>query len=747
MNDMQSLSAFFARPETSTLDTCDQEPIHLSGLIQRGCALLVLDPDTNVITGASENAGKLLGVKTEALISTPLADINQDLAEEIAGFSEDTQILHEVLDFETSLGGVQYDAISHAHAGRRMIEFVPNTSPSPSAVRAKMRNCSKSCARVMRAEDFEEAMQIVVAAARQITGFSRVKIYRFLLDWSGHTIAESRNDAMPSYLGLHFPDTDIPRQVRQIMKIVPYRAIGDVSDETIGIRTAAGASDALDLTWSVIRSVSPMHTAYLRNMGVEATFSCSLMHHGELWGLIAAHNDEPGFVPFDSWNLLHELGTSLMLRYDQQQRVDTADKISGLRRIENRFAAALRQSGDVESVIETLVPILQEFLGADGFAFQYGNTLHTSGHTPPREFIPQMIQWAMRQRETSDQFQTTSLHKEWAPAKDYIDTACGVLIQPIVVHRVCQLIWFRGPITRTVQWAGREAAEGRPKSDGTTGTLGPRQSFDKWLQEHCDESAPWRPSELESAREIFKEFLDIIAAQLLLKEENASLRQFAASAAHDLKAPLRGISMALDIMSEENFDEDVVKQTHAIAQNSANRLSDLTSGLLELAVIREQEHHFASADLGRIAADVREMLSAQVQETGAEITIGALPTLLVNERLMLRLFLNLFGNALKYRDPGRTPRIDISATELPDGAIALAVADNGLGIPAEFAERIFQPMQRLQPQDEVEGSGLGLTICKRIVDVHGGSIHLDADYQGGARFVVSLPEQKSQGAG
>lgn len=733
-----TLSNFFESVPMGSLGHCARERIHLSGAIQGDGALIVLEPGSQKIVGLSENLDAFLACTPKDLLGAPLAALAPEIAEEILGLSEEQQVLHEVLEFSFSRGETQYDIVTHLHDGRRLIEFLPNHAPAAKAVRTNMRLCSKSCAQILHAEDFEEALDIAAAAARKITGYARAKIYRFLSDWSGEVLAESCAEGVPSYKGLHFPASDIPKQVREMMMIVPYRAIGSAQDETVSILTATEDNRELDLTWSVNRSVSRMHTAYLRNMGINATFSCSLIHKGRLWGMIALHHTEEGIIPFDSWSLLQEIGTALMLRLDQSERTAIANKITELRQIENRFASALRKNGKVEEVISTLVPVLQNFLRSDGFAFQYGSTLYTSGETPPRDFIPKLIQWGIKRRETYDQYQTTALHRDWAPALEHIETACGVLIQPIVTHRVCQLIWFRKPISRSVHWAGKPGKEPLPEAADMPGVLGPRRSFETWIQEHRDESVPWLPSELESAREIFKEFLDIIAAQLLLQEENRSLRRFAASAAHDLKAPLRGISMALDIMQEERFDEEIVRETHAIAAGSARRLKELTSGLLELAVLREQKHEFSEVNLSAIAEEIGSMLSLQLTEARGRLEIGSLPTAMANERLILRLFLNLIGNAIKYRDPDKPLHIRMDLWADDETCIELAIADTGLGIAAEDREKIFMPMQRLHSHDEIEGSGLGLTICEQILEIHGGKIRLDPDYTDGARFIISM---------
>ncbi|CAN0606626.1 unnamed protein product, partial [Ectocarpus sp. 12 AP-2014] len=164
--------------------------------------------------------------------------------------------------------------------------------------------------------------------------------------------------------------------------------------------------------------------------------------------------------------------------------------------------------------------------------------------------------------------------------------------------------------------------------------LTPRGSFDLWVQEHRDEAMPWQEADLDSAREVFTEFLDILAAHLLLKEENSYLRQFAASAVHDIKAPLRGISAALDIMREENFDVSVVKQTHSMAQSSARRLMDLSNGLLDLAAVEECQRSFEPTSLQTVIKDACKMLEHDIAKADANIdflvqkTISANPPLL-----------------------------------------------------------------------------------------------------------------------
>ena len=734
MGNSNSLSGFFDKTDPATLEDCDREQIHLTGQIQNVGALLVVEPDTGKILGASANLAEILGFDPNRLLHSNLSDLSADLSAQFIATTDTSKTTqHEFLDCHFEHLGTHYDVITHHHAGRGIIEFVPNDDPKAQLARKRMRFCSNACTRIMQSQSWDEALQTGTDAVSEIVGFSRSMIMQFQEDNAGEIVAETLTGELPSYLGLCFPEFDIPKQAREMFKFVRCRAVGTVRDEdSIPVHVAPGVEGELDLTWSVLRSVSTMHNEYLRNMGTEATFVCSLQSKGELWGLISLHNHTPSFVPFDSWSLVSEVGSALMLRFAQEQNEESAGMILKLRQIESSFASKLRREGDVETVLSKLVPALQGFLGADGFAFQHGSNVHVAGRTPPKEFIRELIARATKNFGEGDQYYTNALSQDWPEAAEHIDTACGVLVQPLKMHRVCQLVWFRGPVTKTIKWAGRLDAA-KPRG------LGPRKSFEIWEEERKDKSAPWREAELLSAREIFQEFLDIIAGQVLLKEENTNLRKFNSTAAHDLKAPIRSISMALNWMREDGFSAEAIKETHALAERSTRRTSDLLDKLIEIAVIDDQSHAFEQVDLARIISDIQDMLAPQLLDAGATVDVGPMLSVQGNDHLLMRLFLNLMSNSLKYRDKKRPLEMAISCTAKAKGMVEFVVSDNGMGIPAEMADRIFLPLERMVSKDEIEGTGLGLTICTRIVSIHNGTIKLDTTHQKGARFVIQLP--------
>jgi chemotaxis family two-component system sensor kinase Cph1 len=288
-----------------------------------------------------------------------------------------------------------------------------------------------------------------------------------------------------------------------------------------------------------------------------------------------------------------------------------------------------------------------------------------------------------------------------------------------------------------VKWAGRPADVAAKE---TQDVLTRRNSFDTWVQEHNDQSAPWKRDELQCAREIFSEFLDIVTAQLLLKQENVELREFAARAAHDLKAPLRGIKHALDWMSEDDLEPDSVREKHAIAKRSSARVTALADSILELAVVESLPLKVKPVKLDQVVGDVKDLLFMQLQEHGATITHTPLPILNCDQSTVLRIFMNLTLNALTFRKPDVPPVIHVNSTVLGNGETQLSFSDNGIGIAQKFADRVFRPLVRLHSKDQIEGTGLGLAICDRIMDRHGGIIRLDTTYSEGARFQIIFPK-------
>ena len=741
--EVESLDHFFYKSQNTTLTNCDLEPIHLIGSIQDEGAIIILNPGDMQVVAYSGNLASHLELDLPEHTDFPLATILPDIAKELSAMSEGFKpTRHYPLISVHETGRDNFQCVFHQHRGLGYLEFIPDAGLSAVRYREKLRILRRYCTQIIKADSFEEALQLAAEAGREITEFARVKIYQFQPDWAGKVIAEAKAEHVDSYLGLFFPDTDIPKQARFLMQLVPYRSIANVHDKVSKIYPAnrTKIKKPSDLSWSLLRSSSTVHTAYLRNMGVAASFSASLIDRGELWGLIACHHDQPALIPFDLWGAMQDLATTLMAKLEQERAKEKSMMINRLRDVEESVAAVIKSKRDIEESIVEILPKLRDFLRADGFAFQYGTTLSTAGKVPPDHFIHELLEWAITQTSGTETYITQFLQKEWPEASQYMDTACGVLIEPVSLYRVCHLIWFRGPITKTTTWAGNPKEKVmRPESDGTE-TLLPRNSFSRWEEQHKDQSEPWNEAEISSAREILKNMLDILASQLQLTHSNEKLETFTYAAAHDLKTPLRHIRFVLDTIRELKTPEDVAAMEDLIniALQSSVRLQDLIDGMLKYVVMTNDDLKHSTVALDDVIKDVQGLLSHEIDETGTSVEVGKMPTLNADRDLMNTLFLNVIGNSIKYRSTERTARIVLQSNEVP-GFVNITVTDNGQGIPEKYASKIFEPLQRLVSDDENSGNGLGLAICQKIMELHAGKISLDTSYSGqGARILLQF---------
>jgi len=229
-----------------------------------------------------------------------------------------------------------------------------------------------------------------------------------------------------------------------------------------------------------------------------------------------------------------------------------------------------------------------------------------------------------------------------------------------------------------------------------------------------------------------------------LARSNEELTQFAYVASHDLQEPLRMVDSYLGLIEHRyrgklDADADIFI---GYAVDGARRMKRLIDDLLGYSRVNDRAFELRQVDCGEAVAAVLDMLADQAAATGAEIDVGPLPVIEADQSQVERLFANLVGNALKFRGE-QAPRIAVSARRV-GAKWEFAVSDNGIGIEPEFREKVFDIFTRLHNRDHYQGSGIGLAVCKRIVELHGGSIRADPAPGGGSTFRFALPERQEK---
>jgi light-regulated signal transduction histidine kinase (bacteriophytochrome) len=745
----------FLQPgEPIDLDNCAREPIHLAGAVQGHGAVLVARISDRVVTQMSANAAELLGLATGELIGRSLDDlVGVDAADRLefaAAQRGGPRVRPDLVEF----AGRPFDTHAFAPApGLIGIDLEPAEPVVPDAL-AVIARVSRWSAYLQEQQSIEGLLQEAAAALRELTGFSRAWAYRFEADGHGVIVAEDSAPGLESYLGLHFPESDIPEQARRLYLANGARVIGDTdaTDAPLVPLENPETRAWTDLSGSGLRAVSPIHIRYLRNMGVRSSLSVPIVVDGQLWGLLSAHAyAAPVRVSIRARAECEMLGAITSMQLGAVAELSRARDSLVLREMAGRINDQLASH---DSFVEGLTADPDALLGlcrATGAIVAIGGEVATVGAVPPERDVELLL--ATLAGQTDDLLVTERLIDRAPHLDRLVASASGIIAFPLSRSRGNWVVWLRPEHVHEVTWGNRDQGLVRRDPAGAL-ELGHRESFERWVEEVRGCAAPWTPAEIDAVsglRTALGTLLITRTERLArlndeLARSNDELDAFAYAAAHDLREPVRGIEQFADFLLEDAGEEigaagrehvqTILRLTH--------RMDALLSALLKYAQVGESSWSRSAVHLPTVVDEVRELLSARIP---ADTTLQVEDlTIQADEAGVRQLLLNLIWNAVKYSP--QSPTIDIGGrwlSEAEDGAqrarrsllgdrdpVALYVRDRGIGIAPEHHEEVFQLFRRLHPRGAYGGGyGAGLTLARRIVERHGGVIWIDsADDQG-----------------
>ncbi len=492
------------------LGSCDREPIHLLGTVQGFGFLLASDPD-GTVRHASADAADHLGVPAGEVISRSVsALLRREAMHEITGA---LQMLHghhrteRLFGLALVAGRPPYDVAVHMAPGEEGAPPLMVVEAEPSAAEPRFDPVSTvkgMMSRLLSAATLEDMHERAARQLRVVLGFDRVMVYRFDEDGSGEVVGESAAPHLEPYRGLRYPASDIPKQARALYCRNWLRLIADVAAEPVPVLSAPGAG-ALDLSSSMLRSVSPVHIEYLRNMGVAASLSVSIMRGDELWGLLACHNSTPKVPSFQRRSAAELFGQLYSLQVESLERTQSARYEADARAAHNRLLASATGKEDVIGSLARAADELRALVPCDGVAVCSGDRFETSGEAPDRQGMVELL-GSLHDIDTSRVFATDSIAERHPAAARHADRAAGMLVIPISRAPRDYLIFFRKELVRTVVWAGDPNKAAEP---GAT-RLHPRRSFEAWRQTVRGRCAPWTAPELRAAESLRITLLEVV---------------------------------------------------------------------------------------------------------------------------------------------------------------------------------------------------------------------------------------------
>jgi light-regulated signal transduction histidine kinase (bacteriophytochrome) len=497
------------------LTNCEREPIHIPGSVQpHGVLLSSVGPDGTVLQ-VSANCADIFGRGPDEVLGTRLADLfhpssSRVLARAMADpQSERTISPWRVMVPDASGRPVVFDLLTHHWRGVWVLELQPATeSPLTENTLTGVRT---AVTRLSQAPSVVELLDRAAQVFRQLTGFDRVMVYRFDREWNGHVVAETRRLDLEPFLGLHYPASDIPPQARTLYTTNWLRFIRDVDAVSSPLVPPADPvnQEPLDLSGSALRSVSPIHCQYLRNMGVTASMSVSLIIGGKLAGLIACHHYSGPYVPPASIRatsefLAHTLSLLLASREPDERNERSRVINEGL--VAFAQAASSRES-DLDGLLDTAAPELMRMLGATGMAWSLEGHTAVAGDTPPEGDVARIRDWVSG-LPSDLMVQTESLPLDAPELADLATQASGVLALRLADGQ--DVLFFRPEVVHTVNWGGNPHLKSLEVDSDGVPRLSPRGSFALWRETVRGRSEEWEEPEQDAAQQLGAQLMSVL---------------------------------------------------------------------------------------------------------------------------------------------------------------------------------------------------------------------------------------------
>ena len=739
-------------------------PLHSPGCIQPHGVLFVLQPNTLEILQISANSDAFLGIKPQFLLGKTLHHlISVHQIKKLQSYiCKETPEFVEFLSLKKGHKKIKFKGIIHTAQKLLILELEPETYPENHQHIILYSLLKNAIAKLGTTNNLSELARNIAVEVRKITQFDRVMVYRFELDNSGVVIAEDKEENLESYLDLHYPPTDIPSQARQLYCKNWLRIIPDVNYKPVEIIASKKLlnNKELDISQAVLRSVFPCHIEYLKNMGVTASMSISIINDQKLWGLVTCHHYSPKYINYETRKACEFLGQfiSINVVYKQEQEFH-----SYRNQIQNIQAKIRKHLSNHTQFIEDLIiqnqTSLLNLVKAEGAAIYLGEQLNLIGKTPYVVDVKNLIDEFLNPQK-QEVFYTDCLSKHYPKAQTFKNFASGILAISIYISsNTYHIIWFRPEQLQIIKWAGN-----LDKSmfiyEEKIPQLTPRNSFAMWQQLVKDKSLPWEVLEVEAVQELrnilllaaleFAQFSQFVFRQKAQQANaaNVAKTQFLAKMSHELRTPLNAILGFAQMMNRDASLSPDQQEYLGIINRSGEHLLSLINDVLEMSRIEAGQLILNQTcfDLKVLIESIRELLSFKALLKGLKLQVTQddnLPQYVEGDEGKLRqIIVNLVGNAIKFTETGgifvHFSRLTYQKTE-NNIIMKITVKDTGIGISKDELETIFQPFKQTEnSMKSNEGTGLGLSISRQFARLMGGDITVSSELGQGSTFTCTI---------
>ena len=751
------------------LNACDTEQIQFIGAVQPHGALIAVETVSSIIRYASMNSEAFTGYGAEALLGKKLEDvIGPDNAARMPDLRRDPGTPEMLKPWFISFAGpddslIEAECLPHSAGDHIIIEFL-TAAEKPAPVWEDELLRQGTITNLIRPATMLELAQATARSIREVAGFDRVMIYKFADDKHGEVIAES-TDRSDSFLGQHYPASDIPEPARRHFVLNLIRTIPDIEAIPAGIMSPAGDAPVapLDLTFSKLRAVAPVHIEYLRNMGVRASMSISLVSNNALWGLIACHHySGPRHVSSSRLRFAELVGSTTSALLQSMENTHQLGKSITAEKAAHHIEQQVRSGRTLADLITDQARGLMQMMDAQALVLVLAGSEMRMGACP--ETLPDYT--ALRAAASDGVATTQELTRFTTMDARQIQNAAGAALLELSEDGSDYLVFLRSNFSQTIRWGGKPEKAVTTGADGTT-RLSPRGSFALWKEEREGQSKPFDTADNDALRILRRAFFALnslerekaaLSAQKAAEAEEMRLRhalldaarasslgELAAAIAHELNQPLSAVANYVNACRQEIRNAGVRMPLEAETLIGDALAETARAGDL----VRRIRDFITRGDLNTDYIDVlpalrqgMDLAIASSSLPGLKVDVVPepdLPQVLADPVQIGQVVLNLVRNSLCAME--KSPVQELTVTVGRDGKdVQIFIRDTGPGISRAAQKHIFEPFHA----STTKGMGIGLSLCRSIVEAHGGRIWVEPSNDGAViGFTIPAREGKN----
>ncbi len=732
------------------LTNCDKEPIHILGKVQSHGFLVAVNTITRLISYLSENIKEYTNKEAKFFLGKTLETLGEELKLDVSGSQfissmlinagVNMQSLENANPYYLEIDEKPYNIILTKSGAEILLEFEPSVKDEFDSQQI----IGKAISEILSGKGISLLLNNTARVIKKIINYDRVMVYRFGDEGHGQVIAEEKNDDLEPFLGLHYPASDIPKQATELYKLNLTRLISDVNTEPSAIITAGDNLLPLDLTHSELRAVSPIHIQYLKNMGVESSFSISLVSKGELWGLIACHSYKPKFINFRARDASKLIAVIITSAIEYRQGEEDVEKFSLLKENSENLIKYIDNQSPVTSALTENKITLKDITTSTGVALLFDEDVITVGITPDKQQIREIAEWLFSNL-VDPIYYTHKFPEVFKPAGAYSKIASGIIACILSKELKEIIIWFKPEKVQTLKWAGNPEKPVEMDINGTM-QLSPRRSFANWDQIVKYTSEKWNRSEVAAVINIREHIIYTIkkkANEIRVLNEKLvhayeELDAFSFTISHDLRTPLSSIKSYTELLLQNNKNlDDNAKDVLGRIKKCGDKMVFLIQEILNYSRVGRMGIIEKKIGMEHVLDEIKtEALQTGINKK-MQFIIGDTPELQGDPVMIQQVFSNLISNAVKYSSLKEIPIVRVNGKITKD-EIIYSVADNGIGIDINYYNRVFELFKRMDNVNDIEGTGVGLAIVKRIIENHKGRIWFESVLNVSTTFYVAF---------